>query len=387
MPLFLPDLDGAPRALEWRRPAELAPASAPPTSRRVFAAAHVVPDPWRSSRAGTYGGEAAIDLDTTLALRHRLWSYGLGVAEAMDTAQRGMGLPAAAAMELARRTMADDPRGGAGVAVGVTTDALTSTAPTLQEVADAYRRQVAVVAAGGGTPVVMASRHLARVAQTPADYRLVYDQVISEAPGPVFLHWLGPAFDDTLAGYWGTTDTGQALDTVVDLLHAWPGRVQGIKVSLLDPVLEVRLRQRAPEGVDVFTGDDFHYTDMIAGDGRTHSHALLGAFAALAPWASAAFRHLDAGDEAAFRAVLEPTQAVSRVVFEAPTQFYKTGIAWLSYLDGLQPHFRMLDGLESGRSLLHLVEVVRRANTIGYFTDPDRTEERLRSFLRAQGVD
>jgi hypothetical protein len=381
MTLRLPDADGTLTGIELGTRPHLDVLTAPPVSRSAYAACHVVADPLRSSTAVT-----AIDWDATIALRRELWNVGLGVAESMDTAQRGMGLAAADAMRLAEMTLAEDPRHGAGTAVGIATDGLESGVATLDELTAAYRRQLEFVAERGGTPVVMASRQLAHVAEGPGDYFTVYDRLLSDAPGPVILHWLGDVFDPELTGYWGDPDPARAMDTVVGLIATHEDKVAGIKISLLDPTYELELRRRLPAGVALFTGDDFNYTEMIAGDHTGHSHALLGAFAALAPWASAALKRLDAGDENGFRAILEPTQRLSRLIFTAPTPFYKVGIVWLAYLSGKQHHPRMLGALEGGRDLLHLAELIRLANEIDYFPDPEFTEARARTFFAAHGI-
>ena len=381
MSLKLPGPDGALTEIALSPRPELDVLANPPQSRSAFAASHVVMDPLCGSTA-----HAAIDWESTMALRREIWSLGLGVAESMDTAQRGMGLSAADAMTLAALTLAEDPRGGAGTVVGINTDDLDPGPATLAQVTAAYLRQLEFVAQRGGTPVIMASRHLAHAATGPEDYRAVYERLLHEVSQPVILHWLGEVFDPALAGYWGDPDPARAMDTVVGLIDAYSDRVAGIKISLLDPAYEVQLRRRLPAGVAVFTGDDFNYTEMIAGDDDGHSHALLGAFAALAPWASAALKQLDAGDEKQFRAILEPTQPLSRHVFSAPTQYYKVGIVWLAYLTGKQSHPRMLGGLDGGRDLLHLADVIRLADEIAYFPDPEFTEARARTFFAANGI-
>ncbi|MEU0493948.1 DUF993 family protein [Mycobacterium sp. NPDC006124] len=382
MTVRLPASDGGLIEVRIAARPRLEVSALPPTSRMVFAASHVVADPLRTSTA-----DGQIDWDATLALRHDIWDVGLGVAESMDTAQRGMGLSAAQAMELAKRTLADDPRGGAGTVVGVNTDALhPASTPALSEIVDAYLEQMRFVTDHGGTPVLMASRHLARTADGPDDYHRVYGELLSQCSSPVILHWLGEVFDPALAGYWGVADPAAALNTVIELIETHRDKVSGIKVSLLDPAFELELRRRLPRGVAVFTGDDFNYTDMIAGDHTGASHALLGAFAALAPWASAAFARLDAGDEPGFRTILGPTEPLSRAVFATPTQYYKVGIVWLAYLSGAQDHSRMLGGFETGRDLLHLAELVHLANAMAYFPDPELTEVRLRTFFAAHGV-
>jgi hypothetical protein len=383
--LKLPGPDGTVSTVELADPAPLQTLSAPPSSRAVYAAAHVVAEPLHASAAAA--GPDQIDWDATLKLRRDLWSLGLGVAESMDTAQRGMGLDWAGARELALRTLADARHVGGGVAVGVCTDQLAPGAePSLQQIRDAYSEQVADIESAGGDVVMMASRHLAKVATGPDDYLAVYDDVLSAATRPVILHWLGPMFDPALAGDWGFDEPKAAMATVADLIAAHPGTVRGIKVSLLDAAFEVQLREMIPSPARVFTGDDFNYVDLIAGDGSRDSDALLGAFAAIPRFASAAFARLDDGDEAGFRAILEPTVPLSRLVFEAPTQYYKVGVAWLAYLEGRQSHFRMVAGFETGRSLRHLAELVRVAGGIGLFTDPDVTAARATAYFGAHGL-
>jgi hypothetical protein len=382
--LTLPDPDGSFSPAELAAPPALVTGSAPPTSRIVYAAAHVVADPLRACDA--VAGVEQIDWDATLELRRRLWSLGLGVAESMDTAQRGMGLDWAGARELALRTLADAPAHGGEVVVGVATDQIEGPTTDLGLIRDAYLEQIADIESAGGAVVMMASRHLAGAARSPDDYAKVYGEVLAQAGRPVILHWLGSMFDPALAGYWGHDEPKAAMATVVDIIGAHVDKVRGIKVSLLDAALEALLREQIPTPARVFTGDDFNYVDLIAGDGTRHSDALLGAFAAVPRFASAAFARLDAGDVRGFREILEPTLPLSRLVFRAPTQYYKVGVAWLTYLDGGQDHFRMLKGFETGRSLLHLAELVRVAGGLGLFTDPDGAAARVSAYFAAQGI-
>jgi hypothetical protein len=381
--LLLPAANGVTEPLLLNEPARLDVRSTPPTSRAVYAAAHVVADPLHAS---TVDGGRAIDWDATLGLRHDLWSLGLGVAESMDTAQRGMGLDWPAAKELALRTLTDAKAVGGRVVVGIGTDQLTTDAPSLREIRDAYLEQVDAIESAGGEVVLMASRDLARAATGPDDYLAVYDEVLASATQPVVLHWLGAMFDPALTGYWGFDDPRAAMDTVVHLITSHLSTVRGIKMSLLDPVLEVELRELIPAPARVFTGDDFNYVDLIAGDEHGSSDALLGAFAAIAPFASAAFGRLDDGDERGFRDILVPTEALSRLIFAAPTQYYKVGVAWLAYLNGRQDHFRMIGGFETGRSLEHLAILVRAGGAIGLFTDPDHTAARASAYFRVHGL-
>lgn len=381
--LKLPDAGGSLSAVLINDPAALAVSATPPKSRDVYAAGHVVADPLRAS-AGSAG--AHIDWEATLRLRHHLWDLGLGVAESMDTAQRGMGLDWTDARRLAELTLAEAATVGGRVVVGIGTDQICSATATLAQIRDAYTEQIATIEAAGGEVVMMASRHLARIAKGPEDYLAVYDAVLSAATRPVILHWLGTAFDPALAGYWGFDDPKQAMDTVASLIAGHVDTVRGIKVSLLDPALEIQLREAVPAPARVFTGDDFNYVDLIMGDGTRHSDALLGAFSAVPRFASAGFARLDAGDPDGFRAILEPTVPLSRLVFAAPTQYYKVGVAWLAYLDGRQDGFRMIGGFESGRSLLHLADLVRAAGDIGLFTDPEIAAHRAEAYLACHGL-
>jgi len=381
--ILLPDRHGSPTTLALNAPARLDTRSTPPSSRAVYAASHVVADPLRASAENAAD---QIDWDATLQLRRDLWSLGLGVAESMDTAQRGMGLDWAGARELAVRTLTDAKAVGGKVVVGVATDQLKTDTPTLDEIRDAYLEQVEAIESAGGEVVLMASRHLARAAGGPDDYLAVYDAVMSAATRPVVLHWLGSVFDPALDGYWGFSEPVAAMDTVLQIITTHHERVRGIKVSLLDPALEIALRNRMPDDVRVFTGDDYNYVDLIAGDGTHTSDALLGAFAALGPFASAAFARLDDGDEQGFRNILGPTETLSRLLFAAPTQYYKVGVAWLAYLNGKQDHFRMIGGFETGRSLTHLAELIRAADAIGLFTDPDFTAARASAYFAVHGI-
>ncbi|MEU0315752.1 dihydrodipicolinate synthase family protein [Nocardioides sp. NPDC006273] len=374
----------APR--EWTKP------RAPFTSRTAYAAAHVVP---RTLAENVPGAPADIDWDRTLAYRHELWSYGLGVAEAMDTAQRGMGLDWTAAAELIRRSATEAATVGGSIACGAGTDQLTLDAVPegragLATVIDAYREQMKVVADTGATTIVMASRALARVARHAEDYAEVYATILDEAESPVILHWLGDMFDPALAGYWGSSSVAEATETFLDVIRARARKVDGVKVSLLDAEHEVGLRRALPGGVRLYTGDDFNYPELIVGEGTREgefSHALLGIFAAIYPAASAALQALDDGDPEGARELLESTQALGRKIFEAPTYYYKTGIAFLSWLNGHQPGFSMAGGLHAGRSVPHLAEVFRLADAAGLLTSPDLAAARMRAFLTVQGVD
>ncbi|MBV2365027.1 dihydrodipicolinate synthase family protein [Streptomonospora nanhaiensis] len=384
-PLRLPTPGGGLSAFT-PRPAPPPPAApaAPPRSRVAYAAAHVAADPLAGN---AIGAPARLDWDATLAFRHHLWDLGLGVADAMDTAQRGMGLDWPATAELIRRSGAEAAARGAALACGAGTDHLPAGAPaTLESVITGYAEQLETVEAAGAVPVLMASRHLAAVARGPEDYAKVYGRLLEQVRGPVILHWLGTAFDPALAGYWGHADPADAVPAVAELIAAHADRVAGIKVSLLDADLEVRLRRRLPAGVRLFTGDDFNYPDLVLGDAEGHSDALLGIFAAIAPAAAAALRALDSGDTDRYRALMAPTVPLARHVFAAPTYHYKTGIAFLAWLNGHQPGFTMVGGLHSARDVVHLAETLRLADAAGVLTDPDTAVRRMRRLLEVAGV-
>ena len=362
-----------------------APDGRPIRSRACFAAAHVVADPLAT---GDPGVRPAVDWDATLAFRRHLWSYGLGVADAMDTAQRGGALGWPLARELIRRSAAEARAAGGRLACGAATDQLDPDAPaSLEEIRDAYLEQCELIEGEGATVVVMASRQLAAAAGGSGDYRRVYDAVLERARRPVILHWLGEAFDPALAGYWGCADPVDSIDVVADLIADHRGRVDGIKVSLLDAGLEVALRRRLPDGVRLYTGDDFNFPELIRGDAHGASDALLGVFDAIAPVAAAALRALDEGDPERFDRLLAPTVPLARHMFAPPTAHYKVGVVMLAYLNGHQDHFRMLGGLEGARSIAHLADVMRLADAAGALADPERAARRFRPVLQLAGVD
>ncbi|MEO6033146.1 MAG: dihydrodipicolinate synthase family protein [Burkholderiaceae bacterium] len=389
--LPLPRVDGtlAPFTLSGRT-AWQAPA-APSFNRIAFSAAHVVADPRAAIDPWL---DCAIDCDATLACRQRLWRMGLGVAEAMDTAQRGMGVDWPTSLELIRRSLdaaRDVP--GALVASGCGTDQLApEAARSVDDVIRAYEEQMAAIEGLGGRLIVMASRALARVATSPADYERVYDRLLRQASEPVILHWLGDMFDPALAGYWGSSDVDAAMDTALAVIAANPGKVDGIKISLLDKNREIQMRRKLPGGVRMYTGDDFNYAELIAGDGAgsapTHgrSDALLGIFDAIAPAASAALSALAAGDETRFHSILAPTVPLSRHIFKAPTRFYKTGVVFMAWLNGHQSHFTMVGGQHSARSLLHFAELFRLADAAGLIEQPELAVQRMRQLLALHGV-
>ncbi|MDQ1010680.1 hypothetical protein QFZ82_005165 [Streptomyces sp. V4I23] len=382
MTIRLPHPDGTLRAYEPRTEPLTFTTGAPLTSRTVFSAAHVVADPYADT---TPDAPAAVDWDATLAFRRHLWSHGLGVAEAMDTAQRGMGLDWSGAAELIRRSAAEAKAVGGTIACGVGTDQLTGPA-TLGEVRAAYEEQLALVESTGAQAILMASRALAAAARSADDYVTVYTHLLRQASEPVILHWLGPMFDPALEGYWGSLDLDAATSVFLDVIAAHPDKVDGIKVSLLDARREVDLRRRLPQGVRCYTGDDFNYPELIAGDEQGFSHALLGIFDPLGPLAAEAVRVLDTGDTAGFRKLLDPTVELSRHLFQAPTRFYKTGVVFLAWLAGHQTHFSMVGGLQSARSLPHLARAYELADGLGLFPDPATAESRMKSLLTVYGV-
>ena len=356
-----------------------------PFTRIAYAAAHVVADPWSAREPWL---EAAVDWDATIAFRRHLWSWGLGVAEAMDTAQRGMGMDWASSLELIRRTLeAAKSVPDAVVGCGAGTDHLApDPAPAIERVIAAYEEQCAAIEQLGGRIVLMASRALAACARSPDDYARVYDRVLAQVREPVIIHWLGEMFDPALEGYWGHANHGKAMDVCLDVIRKNAAKVDGIKISLLDKNKEIAMRRRLPRGVRMYTGDDFNFAELIEGDGEGHSDALLGIFDAIAPAASGALSALAAGDRAAYHDILAPTVPLSRHIFQAPTRFYKTGVVFLAWLNGHQEHFVMVGGQESARSLLHFAELFRLADAAGLLSDPTLACRRMKQFLATRGI-
>ena len=353
-------------------------------TRIAFAAAHVVVDAVRTVEPLTH---PVIDWEATLAYREHLWSLGFGVAEAMDTAQRGMGLDWPLALKLIKRSTAAAKARGAVVASGAGTDHLPPNKTfTLQDVTDAYLEQCDAIEAVGGRIILMASRALATVARHADDYAEVYSSVLAQVREPVILHWLGPMFDPALEGYWGSAAIPTATEACLKIIHAHKEKVDGIKISLLDADLEVSMRRELPDGVRMYTGDDFNYDRLIAGDERGHSDALLGIFDAIAPAASLALAALDSGDLPRYQQLLSDTVPLSRHIFASPTQHYKAGVVFLAFLNGFQSHFRMVRGLESARSTAHLCELFVLADQAGVVRDPELAMRRMRSFLLLAGV-
>jgi hypothetical protein len=390
--ITLPVRGGGLEPYRLRGTTPVRPAPGVTFNRIAYSAAHVVADPLAAIDPWL---ECAVDWDATIAYRRRLWSLGLGVAEAMDTAQRGMGLDWQTSLELIRRSLdAAHDIPGALVASGCGTDhLLLENTKSVDEVIAGYEEQMAAIEKLGGKLIVMASRALARVAQSPADYERVYDRILSQARQPVILHWLGDMFDPALAGYWGSSNVEAAMDTALGIIAAHAGKVDGIKISLLDKDKEIAMRRRLPAGVRMYTGDDFNYAELIAGDAHgtepTHgrSDALLGIFDAIAPAASAALGELAQGNLERFHAILGPTVPLSRHIFAAPTRFYKTGVVFMAWLNGHQTHFTMVGGQHSTRSLAHFAELFRLADAANLLEQPELAVSRMKTLLALHGVE
>lgn len=382
MKIALPDVSG--RMVDYRLIGQPLQDTKLPVDavRRVYSAVHVVADPFSPTDPS---GRAAIDWERTMAFRHHIAGMGLGIAEAMDTAQRGMGLDWQGALELIRRTRAELP--DATIANGCGTDHLDpADARDLDDVIRGYLEQVEAIQKLDARIILMASRALARVAKGPADYLKVYDRVLGACDRPVILHWLGEMFDPALAGYWGCDDFEGALDTALEVIARNQSKVDGIKISLLDKDKEIIMRRRLPDGVKMYTGDDFNYPELIHGDAHGYSHALLGIFDPLAPAAAYAIDRLGKGDDAGFRAALDPTVPLARLIFRAPTQYYKTGVVFLAWLNGFQDHFIMLNGAQAMRPLPYFTEAFRLADGCGLLRHPDLAVDRMKKLLALYGV-
>ncbi len=383
--IVLPGEDGGTFRYVMHQPADYPRHPAPFTSRTVLAAAHVVAD---TSADYTPGIRPPVDWEATIAFRRHLFSYGVGIAEAMDTSERGPGgLDWGQAKELIRLGVAAAREAGAAVVAGAGTDQLTSPAPELAEIVDAYTEQLEFVEQQGSGAVLRASHALVAAARSEEDYLAVYGDVLARASRPAIVHWLGTGFDPTLAGYWGYKDPVRAMDVVVQMAAENAGRLDGIKFSLLDDKLETEFRRRLPAGIKVYTGDDYGYTDLLLGDGEQHSHGLLGVLDPIAPIASTAFAALDAGDERGFAAAMNRSIPMAVKMFEAPADRYKVGTVFVAWLSGHQDHFRMVSGREGMRSLQHLADLFRLTDELGLFPDPDLARHRMRLLLAAGGVE
>ncbi len=385
--LTLPAADGTLAPFTLSAPRAFANGYTGDLPRIAYSAAHVVADPLADCDPWL---ETAIDWDATIDYRRHLWSLGLGVAEAMDTAQRGMGLDWPSSLELIRRSVdaARDFDGKALIACGVGTDHIApDPSLTIDDVIRAYEDQAEAVEAAGGRIIMMASRALAKVARSPDDYVTVYSRILGQLKEPAILHWLGEMFDPALEGYWGSSDHMTAMDTCLDVINANAAGIDGIKISLLDDSKEIIMRRRLPDGVVMYTGDDFNYPDLIAGDDQGYSHALLGIFDAIAPAASAALQAMARQDMDAYHDILAPTVPLSRHIFRAPTRFYKTGVVFMAWLNGHQKHFTMVGGQQSTRSLLHLCEIFRLADAAGLLGNPDLAAARMKTLLAIHGLE
>jgi len=390
--LVLPEKAGSSYLYTLRSTPQAKPKAGIKFNRIAYSAAHVVADPHADISPSQ---DCAIDWDATIAYRQHLWSLGLGVAEAMDTAQRGMGLDWPTSLELIRRSLdAAKDLPGALIASGCGTDHLDiDQVKTIDDVIGGYETQMEAIEKLGGKLILMASRALARVARSPADYEKVYSRVLSQARQPVVLHWLGDMFDPALKGYWGSNNIDAAMNTALAVIDAHPNKVDGIKISLLDKEKEIAMRRRLPPGVRMYTGDDFNYAELIAGDGfnnnpmQSQSDALLGIFDAIAPAASAALAELAVGNVDKFHAILGPTVPLSRHIFKAPTRFYKTGIVFMAWLNGHQNHFTMVGGQQNTRSILHLAELFTLAGAANVLEQPELAVRRMKTLLALHGID
>lgn len=380
----LPNADGGSSEYRLNEPGAFAVPGSAPRTRVAYAAAHVVCNPLTTT---SHASPARLDWEATLAYRRHLWSCGLGVAEAMDTAQRGMGLDWPVASELIRRSLTEARNvAGARIACGAGTDQLApNPAVTLAEVTAAYEEQCGFIEEHGGQIILMASRALAVCARTADDYARVYGDILRQVKQPVILHWLGDMFDPALRGYWGSTNLDIAMQTCLDIIRQHAEKIDGIKISLLDRERERAMRRLLPESVRMYTGDDFNYPELVRGDEQGYSHALLGIFDAIAPAAAAALHALDSGDLERYEAIFAPTVPLSRHIFQTPTVYYKTGVVFMAYLNGHQSHFRLVGGLESARSLLHLVELFKLANAASLLRDPELAIARMRQVLALSG--
>jgi len=383
--LRLPRADGTLETFRLSEPKGFPQKASGALNRIAYAAAHVVADPLAD--IDPWLG-IAVDWDRTMAFREHLWDLGLAVAEAMDTAQRGMGVDWPTSLDLIKRSVAAGKARGGVVASGAGTDHLApEDAKSVDDVIRAYEEQIEAIEAAGGRIILMASRALARVAKGPDDYVKVYGRILKQLREPTIIHWLGDMFDPALAGYWGARVPDRAMDTAVAIINDNAAKVDGVKISLLDKDKEIAMRRRLAEGVRMYTGDDFSYAELIAGDEQGYSHALLGIFDVIAPAASAALVGLAAGDRKRFDDILAPTVPLSRQIFRAPTRFYKTGVVFMAYLNGHQDHFTMVGGQESARSTVHLAEIFRLADAAGLLPDPALAVARMRAVLAPRGVE
>ncbi|WP_411195527.1 dihydrodipicolinate synthase family protein [Raoultella planticola] len=384
--IHLPTLQGTITDYQLVTTEERPTVITPAFNRIAYAAAHVVIDP--QHQGADWLNNPRIDWDSTLAYRHHLWRLGFNIAEAMDTAQRGMGVSWEIAKELIIRSLQEAQTvPGADLAAGVGTDQLEAAhATTLEQVIAAYEEQMELVEKHNGKIILMASRALAKVAKTPQDYLAVYNRLLEQSQDKIILHWLGEMFDQALTGYWGSTDFAAAADTVLEIIANNVDKVEGIKISLLSKEKEVAFRKRLPSQVKMYTGDDFNYPELIAGEDGHYSHALLGIFDAIAPVAAAALNELAQGNSGEYYRLMNPTVALSREIFKAPTQYYKAGIVFLAWLNGHQSHFSMAGGMQAAREISHYAEIFRLADQAGLLQNPQLATRRMKNLLTVYGL-
>lgn len=380
----LPNTDGSLYTYHVKGSKAFTKPDKPFQSRVAFAAAHVVADPLANTDPLT---NSQIDWESTLAYRRHLWSLGFAVAEAMDTAQRGMGLTWDMAKPLIEKSVAEAKAVGGRIACGAGTDHLNlNDSLTIEDVIQAYEEQCEFVESCGGQIILMASRALAKIASSPEDYERVYSHILQQVENPVIIHWLGDMFDPALTGYWGYKEIDKAMEVCLRILEENKEKIDGIKISLLDKQKEIDMRRRLPEGVRMYTGDDFHYAELIQGDEYGYSDALLGIFDAIAPAAASALHALDEGNLETYHSILEKTVPLSRHIFQTPTYAYKTGIVFLAYLNGHQSHFRMIGGQEGARSLIHLTQIFVLADEAGLLMDPELAVSRMKLITQIGGI-
>jgi len=380
----LPSSDGSISTYSLREPRQFNILNEPLKSRKVYSAAHVVANPLYDPMTNS---QSILDWEKTLEYRRYLWSLGLSIAEVMDTSQRGMGLDWDTAKELIKLSIEESKVYGGDIACGAGTDQLlTDSKVTVEDVKNAYLEQCELIESYGGKIILMASRALAACAKGPEDYINVYSSILRQVRGPIIIHWLGEMFDPALAGYWGHTNIDDAMQVVLKIIKEHEDKIEGIKISLLDPEIEIKMRRLLPKGVRMYTGDDFNYPSLIKGDELGHSDALLGIFDAIAPTASAAIQALDKGDIDTYDEIFAPTIPLSRHIFQTPTYNYKTGVVFMAYLNGHQNHFKMVGGMESARSILHLTELFKLADQAGLLRDPELAINRMNSILTVAGV-
>lgn len=384
--IHLPTLQGTITDYQLVTTEERPTVITPAFNRIAYAAAHVVIDP--QHQGADWLNNPRIDWDSTLAYRHHLWRLGFNIAEAMDTAQRGMGVSWEIAKELIIRSLQEAQTvPGADLAAGVGTDQLEAAhATTLEQVIAAYEEQMELVEKHNGKIILMASRALAKVAKTPQDYLAVYNRLLEQSQDKIILHWLGEMFDPALTGYWGSTDFAAAADTVLEIIANNVDKVEGIKISLLSKEKEVAFRKRLPSQVKMYTGDDFNYPELIAGEDGHYSHALLGIFDAIAPVAAAALNELAQGNSGEYYRLMNPTVALSREIFKAPTQYYKAGIVFLAWLNSHQSHFSMAGGMQAAREISHYAEIFRLADQAGLLQNPQLATRRMKNLLTVYGL-